>query len=162
MAGHKSCYTMIEPIHLGETRKLARRNFLRSAGVLVSALSCMPTLAAQDNRMARCTLRSRPAKSLTCSDCPTPGHRIALFPICAGAAKNSLVVWTNSSLRQEISELPLTEVFSVQVYKEIQAIERLVKRPGKATGRDSVNATISMRMDFLVRTSRSLVECKRM
>jgi hypothetical protein len=50
MAGHKSCYTMIEPIHLGETGKLARRNFLRSAGVLVSALSCMPTQAAPDNR----------------------------------------------------------------------------------------------------------------
>jgi hypothetical protein len=33
-----------------------------------------------------------------------------------------------AGLRQEISELPLTEVFSVQVYKEIRAIERLVKR----------------------------------
>ena len=138
-------------------------------GISFAPLWCssLPSLACQRRLLrtigrARCTLRSRPAKSLTCSDCPTPGHRIALFPICAGAAKNSLVVWTNSSLRQEISELPLTEVFSVQVYKEIQAIERLVKRPGKATGRDSVNATISMRMDFLVRTSRSLVECKRM
>ena len=162
MAGHKSCYTMIEPIHLGETRKLARRNFLRSAGVLVSALSCVPTLAAPDNRQGSVHPPEPAGQEFDMLRLPTPGHRIALFPICAGAAKNSLVVWTNSSLRQEISELPLTEVFSVQVYKEIQAIERLVKRPGKATGRDSVNATISMRMDFLVRTSRSLVECKRM
>jgi hypothetical protein len=53
MAGDKRCYTMIEPIDLGETRKLARRNFLRSAGVLVSALSCMPTLAAPDNVLGR-------------------------------------------------------------------------------------------------------------
>ena len=37
-------------IDLGETRELARRNFLRSAVVLVSALSCMSTPAAQDNR----------------------------------------------------------------------------------------------------------------
>ena len=124
---------MIEPIHLGETRELARRNFLRSAVVLVSALSCIPTPAAQDNRqgavhppepagqefdMLRLRNATSPSRSV-----PDLRGRSQEFSRCLGQFFTCA-----ARLRQEIGERPLTEVFSVQVYKEIQAIERLVKR----------------------------------
>ena len=154
-------------IHLGETRELARRNFLRSAVVVVSALSCMPTPAAQDNRQGSVHPPEPAGQEFEMLRLPNSRSPNRPVPDLRGRSQEfsrclEQLFICAAGLRQEISELPLTEVFSVQVYKEIRAIERLVKRPGKATGRDSVNATISMRMDFLVRTSRSLVECKRM
>jgi hypothetical protein len=133
MAGHKSCYTMIEPIHLGETRKLARRNFLRSAGVLVSALSCMPTLAAPDNRQGSVHPPERAGQEFDMLRLPNSRSPNRPVPDLRGRSQEfsrclEQLFICAARLRQEITELPLTEVFSVQVYKEIQAIERLVKR----------------------------------
>ena len=120
-------------IHLSETRKLARRNFLRSAGVLVSALSCMPTPAAQDNRHGSV---HPPEPAGHEFDMPRlPNSRSPNRPVSDLRGRSQefsrcldQLFICAAGLRQEIGELPLTEVFSVQVYKEIQAIERLVKR----------------------------------
>ena len=133
MAGHKSCYTMIEPIHLGETGKLARRNFLRSAGVLVSALSCMPTQAAPDNRQGSVHPPEPAGQEFDMLRLPNSRSPNRPVPDLRGRSQEfsrclEPLFICAARLRQEITELPLTEVFSVQVYKEIQAIERLVKR----------------------------------
>jgi len=133
MAGDKRCYTMKEPIDLGETRELARRNFLCSAVVLVSALSCMPTSAAQDNRQGSVHPPEPAGQEFDMLRLPNSRSPNRPVPDLRGRSQEfsrCLERLFNGAarLRQEISELPLTEVFSVQVYKEIQAIERLVKR----------------------------------
>jgi len=120
-------------IDLGETRKLARRNFLRSAVVLVSALSCMSTPAAQDNRQGSVHPPEPAGQEFDILRLPNSRSPNRPVPDLRGRSEEfsrCLERLFNGAarLRQEISELPLTEVFSVQVYKEIRAIERLVKR----------------------------------
>jgi len=133
MAEDKGRYTMIKLVHPDETRELVRRNFLRSAVVFVSALSCLPVWAAQDNRKGSVhppepanqeldIIRLPNTKSPN-RPAPDLRRRGQEFSGCV----NELVTYA-ARLRQEISEQPLTEVFSVQVYKQIQTIEHLVKR----------------------------------
>ena len=122
MAGHKRCYTVIEPIHLGETRELARRNFLRSAMVLVSALPCMPTPAAQDNRQGSVHPPEPAGQEFDMLQLPNSRSPNRPVPDLRGRSQEFSrcldQLFTGAArLRQEISELPLTEVFSVQVYK---------------------------------------------
>lgn len=133
MEEDKGRYTMIKPIHPDENRELIRRNFLRSALVFVSALSCLPVRAAQDNRKGSVhppepaghefDILGLPSTKSPNRPTQDPRRGSQEFSGCV----NELVTYA-AQLRQEISEQPLTEVFSVQVYKEIQMIERLVKR----------------------------------
>jgi hypothetical protein len=109
-----------------------RRSLLRCAAPLVAAFVGAPMLTAQDNRRGsvhppepaeqefdRLPLRGSKVVNRPVPDLHERGQEFAscLEQLFISAAK----------LREEVGQMQLSQVFSLQVYKEIQMMERLVK-----------------------------------